>query len=150
MLPLEVDREIVGSLGIATFRRHREFPPDFLSRLELVASVFASALYRTRAEARLREAQDLNRAVLASITSAIAVLDRDGRVAAVNEAWAAAAARVELPAARAAMGEDYLEACRSGTARGPSLARASGRRPGRAVRRVRTPRDDPSVPLRGR
>ena len=50
-LPLVVDREIVGSLGIATFRRHREFPADFLSRLELVASVFASALYRTRAEA---------------------------------------------------------------------------------------------------
>ena len=44
-------------------RRHRDFPADFLSRLELVASVLASAIYRTRAEASLREAQALNRAV---------------------------------------------------------------------------------------
>jgi transcriptional regulator with GAF, ATPase, and Fis domain len=95
-LPLEVDREIVGSLGIATFHRHREFSPEFLSRLELAASVFASALYRRRAEARLREAQDLNRAVLESITSAIAVVDREGRTTAVNEAWEAAS-RAEGP-----------------------------------------------------
>jgi transcriptional regulator with GAF, ATPase, and Fis domain len=121
-LPLEVDREIVGSLGIATFHRHRDFPPDFLSRLELVASVLASAIYRTRAEASLREAQALNRAVHGSIPSAIAVLDRGGLVTAVNEAWAAAAARVESPAARAAKGEDYLEACRSPTADGSRLA----------------------------
>jgi formate hydrogenlyase transcriptional activator len=88
-LPLEVDRDIVGSLAIGTFHRHREFPPDFLARLELVASVLASAIYRTRAEASLREAQALNRAVHGSISSAIAVLDREGRVIAVNEAWAA-------------------------------------------------------------
>jgi formate hydrogenlyase transcriptional activator len=121
-LPLEVDREIVGSLAIGTFHRHREFPPDFLSRLELVASVVASAIYRTRAEASLREAQALNRAIHGSISSAVAVLDREGRVIAVNEAWAAAAARVESPAARAAKGEDYLEACRPPTTDGPSLA----------------------------
>ena len=67
VLPLLVDREIVGSLAIGAFRRHREFPPEFLSRLELAASVFAGALYRRRAETRLIEAQDLNRAVLGSL-----------------------------------------------------------------------------------
>jgi formate hydrogenlyase transcriptional activator len=121
-LPLEVDRQMVGSLAIASFHRHREFSPDFLARLELIASVLASAIYRTRAEAKLREAQALNRAIHGSISSAIAVLDRAGRVTTVNEAWAAAAARVDSPAARAATGEDYLEACRSPTADGPRLA----------------------------
>jgi transcriptional regulator with GAF, ATPase, and Fis domain len=116
VLPLMVDREIVGSLAIAAFRGYREFAVDFLSRLELVATSFASALYRRRAEARLREAQDVNRAVLASIRSAIAVLDREGRVVAVNEAWETAAARVDSPGARVTRGEDYLEACRSGVA----------------------------------
>jgi transcriptional regulator with GAF, ATPase, and Fis domain len=115
-LPLEVDRDIVGSLAIGTFHRHREFPPDFLARLELVASVLAGAIYRARAEASLREAQALNRAVHGSISSAVAVLDREGRVIAVNEAWAAAAPRVESPAARVVKGADYLEACRSETA----------------------------------
>jgi transcriptional regulator with GAF, ATPase, and Fis domain len=121
VLPLVVDREIVGSLAIAAFRRYREFPPDFLSRLELVATTFASALYRRRAEARLGEAQDVNRAVLGSIRSAVAVLDREGRVTAVNDAWATAAARVDSPAARVARGEDYLAACRSGVAREQTL-----------------------------
>jgi transcriptional regulator with GAF, ATPase, and Fis domain len=116
VLPLLVDREIVGSLAIAAFHRQREFPAGFLARLELVASTFAGALYRKRAESRLQEAQDLNRAVLGSITSAIAVLDREGRVAAVNEAWAAEATRVDCPAARVTKGEDYLEACRAGMA----------------------------------
>jgi transcriptional regulator with GAF, ATPase, and Fis domain len=107
-----VDREIVGSLGIATFHRHREIPPEFLSRLELAASVFASALYRRRAETRLREAQDLNRTVLESTASAIAVLDREGRVAAVNKAWAAAAT-CDRPTARVVVGDDYLQSWRS-------------------------------------
>jgi transcriptional regulator with GAF, ATPase, and Fis domain len=105
-LPLKVDREIVGSLGIATFHRRREFTPEYLSRLELAASVFASALYRKRAEARLQQAQDLNRAVLASMTSAVAVLDRSGRVVTVNEAWAAAAARSDCPGLRVGRCED--------------------------------------------
>ena len=112
-LPLAVDREILGSLGIATFDRQREFPPEFLPRFDLAASVLANALYRRRAEARLDEAQDLHRAVLGSITSAVAVLDREGRVTAVNAAWASAAARIDCPGARVVAGEDYLEACRS-------------------------------------
>jgi prevent-host-death family protein len=34
-----VGREIVGSLAIAAFRRHREFPPDPLSRLSMRRSL---------------------------------------------------------------------------------------------------------------
>jgi len=116
MLPLVVDREVLGSLGIASFRRAREYPPEFVSRLELVASVFASALYRTRAEARLQEAQDRSRAVIESISSAIAVLDTDGRVTAVNGAWETRAALLGCPAVRAVVGENYLAACRPASA----------------------------------
>jgi formate hydrogenlyase transcriptional activator len=121
ILPLLVDREIVGALAIATFRKQREFATDFLARLELIASTFASALYRRRAEERLREAQDVHRAVLGSIRSAVAVLDREGRVTAVNEAWLTAATCLDSPAARVATGGDYLEACRSGMAEKPAL-----------------------------
>ena len=109
ILPLVVDREIVGSLGIGTFCRHREFPPEFLSRLELVASVFASALYRRRAETRLIEAQDLNRAVLASVASEIVVLDREGRIIAVNRAWETSARRERVPLSDVRPGADYFE-----------------------------------------
>jgi formate hydrogenlyase transcriptional activator len=109
LLPLVVDREIVGCLALGSFRRHREFPPDFLSRLELVASVLAAALYRQRAETRLRVARDLNQAVLASVANEIVVLDREGRIAAVNRAWEASARRERVPASDMPLGTDYLE-----------------------------------------
>jgi formate hydrogenlyase transcriptional activator len=116
ILPLVVDREVVGALAIATFRAQRDFAADFLARVQLVASTFASALYRSRAEARLSEAQDVHRAVLSSIRSAIVVLDREGHVTAVNEAWVAAAGLLDSPGARVTEGEDYLGVCRSGAA----------------------------------
>jgi len=109
ILPLVVDREIVGCLGIGAFHEHRDFPPDFISRLELVASVFASALYRRRAEAKLHEARDLNQAVLASVASEIVVLDREGRIVAVNRAWETSARRERVPLSSVHPGADYFE-----------------------------------------
>jgi len=106
VLPLQVDREIVGCLAIAAFRQYRELAPEFLSRLELVASIFAGALYRRQAEARLREARDLNQTVLASVASEIVVLNRDGRVVAVNEAWTRSARRQRSANAGTAAGAD--------------------------------------------
>jgi transcriptional regulator with GAF, ATPase, and Fis domain len=111
-LPLLVDRELVGSLAIGAFRTRRDFSPEFLSRVELAASILAGALYRKRAESALQEARDLNRAVLESTASAIAVLDRDGRVVAVNEAWTKAATWLDCPGARCTVGDDYLGASR--------------------------------------
>jgi transcriptional regulator with GAF, ATPase, and Fis domain len=129
ILPLVVDREIVGSLGIASFRRRREFPPDFLSRLELVASVFASALYRKRAETRLQDAQGLNRAVLESVASEIVVLDREGRIVAVNRAWETSARRDRVPLSDVRPGTDYLEILARASPEGvgeAAAARATG------------------------
>jgi transcriptional regulator with GAF, ATPase, and Fis domain len=117
-LPLDVDREIVGCLAIGAFHRALAFAPEFMARLELLASVFAGALYRRRAETRLREAQDLSGTILASTPSAIALLDREGRVASVNEAWQVAAARGHCPGVRATKYEDF-GVCRSGVAEGP-------------------------------
>ncbi|HEX9186113.1 MAG TPA: sigma 54-interacting transcriptional regulator, partial [Vicinamibacteria bacterium] len=109
-LPLKVGDEIVGGLGVATFGRYRALPSEFLSRLDLVGSIFAGALYRRRAEAKLHAAEGFNRAVLGSLTSAVAVLDAAGRVVAVNEVWAAAPHGG--PGGGLAIGDDFLEACR--------------------------------------
>ncbi|HRB14140.1 MAG TPA: GAF domain-containing protein, partial [Vicinamibacteria bacterium] len=62
IIPLDVDKEIVGCLAMATFREYREFSPQFLSRIEVLASIFASALHRSRLEARLRAALETGRA----------------------------------------------------------------------------------------
>jgi len=86
LLPLDDDHEVVGCLAISSFRDHREFSPELLSRLDLLASVFAGALLRSRFESKLRDARDLSRSIMVSITNAAVVLDREGRVTAVNEA----------------------------------------------------------------
>jgi formate hydrogenlyase transcriptional activator len=124
-VPLKVDREIVGSLGIGTFRSYREFPPEFLARVELVASVLASALYRRRAETKLLEAEHLHRAVLASVASEIVVLDKEGRIVAVNRAWETSARRERFPLSRMRLGDDYFEVLAQASSGGVSEAAAA-------------------------
>ncbi|MGH9846029.1 MAG: PAS domain S-box protein, partial [Blastocatellia bacterium] len=68
---------------------------------------------RKRAEEALRQTEELNRAVLASLHHHIAVLDRDGRIIAVNEAWNRyAAGNGSTAFARIGPGVNYLEVCR--------------------------------------
>ena len=59
-----------------------------------------------------------HRSVLASVTSEIVVLDRDGRIVAVNEAWTRSARREALPQARLSVGSDYLAAAEKVQANG--------------------------------
>jgi PAS domain S-box-containing protein len=78
------------------------------------------------AEAAKRESEELNRGVLDSVVAHIAVLDREGKIIAVNEAWRQFAhentdGRQEL-LARTEVGINYLEACRTQVAESSSGA----------------------------
>jgi formate hydrogenlyase transcriptional activator len=84
-LPLIAEGGPLGMLGVTVFDRERKWSEAFLARLELLASAFAGALYRRRAEARIRAAEDLNRSVLGSLSSELLVLDSDGRVLIMND-----------------------------------------------------------------
>ena len=109
-LPLKAGGEVVGGLGFDYLTAYRRWSPELLSRLELLASVYANALYRRRASARIEEAHELHRSVLASLSGEIVVLDRDGRVVAVNEAWTRSARREAIPQERVSVGSDYVAA----------------------------------------
>jgi signal transduction histidine kinase len=72
VLPLRAGGQVIGALTFAAVREAREWPPAFMRRLELVAGVFASALFRSDADAafrsvsgRLIDAQEKERARLA-------------------------------------------------------------------------------------
>ncbi|HEX5085174.1 MAG TPA: PAS domain S-box protein [Blastocatellia bacterium] len=67
---------------------------------------------RKRAETALRESQALNQAVLGSLASHIAVLDRDGNIIAVNEAWKRFARENGGAAIADSVGMNYLDVCR--------------------------------------
>jgi transcriptional regulator with GAF, ATPase, and Fis domain len=132
LFPLNVEQELVGCLALSSFTLHREYSPEFLSRLAVLVSVFATALHRVRLGEELRAARDFNTAVMSSIANAAAVLNREGRIVAVNEAWTAPAPHAECLGIKVAKSED-VELCGSGMAEGegeiPDAVRAvlSGR-----------------------
>jgi DNA-binding NtrC family response regulator/PAS domain-containing protein len=96
-LPFAPGGEIVGFLGIATFREYRDWDAALLARLDLLASVFGSALYRREAESRVQALDELNRSTLASLPQALLVVDRLGRVLARNDAWNRGATQGTFP-----------------------------------------------------
>jgi signal transduction histidine kinase/integral membrane sensor domain MASE1 len=65
----------------------RPWPLEMVSQLRLVAEVFANVIARKKAEDALRASEIMNTAILGSLNSSVAVLDRDGRVVAINAAW---------------------------------------------------------------
>jgi transcriptional regulator with GAF, ATPase, and Fis domain len=84
-LPLVVGDRMLGALGVASFSGPRTWTPEFLSRLELLASVFAHAVYRRDAEERLAAAEELNRAIVRALPSDVVVLDAGGRLVTMND-----------------------------------------------------------------
>jgi formate hydrogenlyase transcriptional activator len=115
-VPMRVGGETQGALGCATFREYRDWDPDLVPRLELLAGVFGSALYRRTAEARLLEAEELNRSVLAALAHEVVVVDADARVLALNDAWTRGAARDAFP--RVGPGDDLPAALECASAHG--------------------------------
>jgi PAS domain S-box-containing protein len=67
---------------------------------------------RKIAEDALRKSEALNQAILGSLASHIAVLDMDGNIIAVNEAWKRFAYENGSDADACGVGVNYLEACR--------------------------------------
>lgn len=75
--------------------------------------VFRDVTLERKKEEALKESEEFNRAVLASLTAHIAVLDRDGKIIAVNEAWKQfAAANGADASSQVGVGVNYLEVCR--------------------------------------
>lgn len=60
----------------------------------------------------IRESEDFNRSILASLNDSIAIIDRNGAILAVNEAWERFASGEDLPApAGTGVGTSYLDVC---------------------------------------
>jgi PAS domain S-box-containing protein len=80
---------------------------------------------RKRAETALRESQALNQAVLGSLAAHIAVLDRDGKIIAVNDAWKRFARENGGAAVADGASVNYLDVCRRASDRGDGEAWAA-------------------------
>ena len=85
-LPLVVGGEPpVGILALSILREERDWPDPLVSRLRLVGQVFTNALARERADAALREREEINRATFDLAAVGIAHVGIDGRWLRVND-----------------------------------------------------------------
>jgi signal transduction histidine kinase len=81
-------------------------------KLRVVGAVVAAVLQGKRSEAALERSDRLKGAILDSLPAHVAVVDRDGFVIAVNDAWTETERVGGLPAGRSVEpGGSYLDAC---------------------------------------
>jgi len=113
----------------------RRIPAEISSRQyrhegrAMAVSVIRDITERKRAEAALRESEQFKQAILDAVTAHVAVLDREGRIVAVNEPWR----RFALEnggedgqlALGAGVGTDYLDICRRASGDAVASARAA-------------------------
>jgi signal transduction histidine kinase len=115
-------QQVLGCLSLSS-TVPRVWSDGLVQNCRLVADVFAAALARKLAEDALRESETMKSAVLASLTSRVAVLDRGGRIIAVNESWTRLGADKTAPAeTTVGVGRSYLDAFRVSGERGDDEA----------------------------
>lgn len=88
VIPLVAGEEVIGSLGFMATSAPRGWSRGVVEQCRLVADILAGAMARQQAEDDLRRSEATKAAVLASLASSVAVLDRSGRIVTVNENWA--------------------------------------------------------------
>src|SRR5262245_26723491 len=109
-------------LALSTVRSERTWPDGLIERLRLVAEVLGGILARKHAEVEVEESRELQRAMLSSLPSLMAVLDCDGKILAVNRAWQDHPLTSDAsPVAHLSVGSNYMEA-----SRGAALIGVSG------------------------
>ena len=85
-LPLSVGGgSPVGILALNTTRAERDWPDVLVTRLQVIAQIFANALARKRAEQALQESEAVSRATFEQAAVGIAHVGIDGRWLRVND-----------------------------------------------------------------
>jgi PAS domain S-box-containing protein len=119
--PLGSSGKLLGALTLLS-DRPRAWPQELVHRLRVVADIFGYVLAREALEAGRRQAEAVNSAILASLPGMMAILDRNGCVVRVNDAWARTGDRPRTVLDGVGPDGDMLEICRRAGERGDSIA----------------------------
>ncbi len=85
-IPLIGEGHVLGALAFESFGT-QQWSADRLANARLVGEVLASALTRKQSEDALRQSEVMKSAILQSLMSGVAVVDRTGQLLQVNEKW---------------------------------------------------------------
>lgn len=118
-IPLVANGMTLGELILFRAFPDDGWPPYLVARVSAAGEVLAGAVARARAGLIIKQGEDLNRAVLASMSTQIAILDSRGTIIRVNEAWREVARRNFVDDAYDAfVGHNYVAECRRAEERG--------------------------------
>jgi signal transduction histidine kinase/integral membrane sensor domain MASE1 len=113
VIPLVAAGEVIGSLSVHAVRATQSWGADAVAQLRVLAEVIGTAVDRQRSEDALRSSESMNTAILTSLTSLVAVLDRDGIIIAANARWRDEIRRQREAGRHLDIGANYLEAGKS-------------------------------------
>jgi C4-dicarboxylate-specific signal transduction histidine kinase/integral membrane sensor domain MASE1 len=127
IVPLVETVQARGTLCLFTMATERTWPEGLQQWLRLVGEALTSALARKEAEDALRASELSKSAILTSLSSAVAVLDLEGRIVDVNARWVRTAAEAVRPTpAGLAVGANLLHAWQQAARDGvPSASEAA-------------------------
>jgi signal transduction histidine kinase/integral membrane sensor domain MASE1 len=127
IVPLVADPRARGALGLFSASGSHTWRDGQVHWLWVVAETFTSALARKEAEDALRASELSKSAILASLSSSVAVLNRDGQIVHVNATWSRATAAPGGPApGEAGVGASLLQVWqRAGREGNPCAAEAA-------------------------
>jgi signal transduction histidine kinase len=112
-IPLVADGVPIGALSLHQAGAGKDWPTRLVARLSAAGELIAGAMARARSARAVRAGEELNRAVLASLSTEIAILDREGIIIRVNQAWRDLGRDAGVAEWRDAfIGENYLDECR--------------------------------------
>ena len=86
-LPLTIGGQFAGFIGFSSVRHERQWTEDVVGRLRLVASVFAGALARQRADAALRASEGRFRTLADNSSSMVWMAGLDNRASWLSRRW---------------------------------------------------------------
>lgn len=88
-LPMVGDGQVMGVLGFDWVRQERRWSSEALDLLRLAGEILAASLLRKRSQMALRKTEDRFRAIFDSVTDAIFIHGKDGKIEDVNHAGCA-------------------------------------------------------------
>jgi PAS domain S-box-containing protein len=88
------------------------FLKEHLTKRELVADVRVGNLQQQLSEAALSDSEALKGSILSSLENLIAVLDKEGTIIDVNQAWNGGVQEIAMPSWSAGVGANYRETLR--------------------------------------
>jgi two-component system sensor kinase FixL len=121
--PFVLDGSLHGALSLSAVTA-RQWRDEDLAQARLFGEVLGNAIARHRTEEALLSSEGMKSAILSSLSSMVAVVDREGMIIAVNDQWS----RLNVPESgqppKIGVGVNYLEVCRRAALEGGAQTRS--------------------------